>query len=170
MPNYLDSLIDSYVDDTEQDTYQLQKYIVGLIDKYSSEQIDGKEACRSISNITRRDEWIQDVNSNRLKEKIKQKYSFVRYAKSPEDIIIEWETAEKILHFLTWLHSIINHTDWYILTQMSFRKIPATMLAREMNIPRDTIYKRLSVVRNVAKEFMPYYAEQFGDIKEYLED
>lgn len=144
-------------------------YVDELIDLYESGQIDGDSLTDQVTRITNKEEYVNDVNQNRIKEKISAKYDYIRYGKSPEDIIIEWERSEKIIHFIDWIRSVLNEEDWYIFTQYNLHNKSRKEIAKSLALTTQTIDFRLSSINRKIQKSIPYYNEQFGDLKEYLE-
>lgn len=145
-------------------------YLENLIDRYEMGLISGEDVCDNITRLTNREEYINDVNSNRLKEKITNKYDHIRMGKSPEAIVIEWEEAEKILHFIDWIRSVLTEREWEIFSRHTLRTGTTTKLAMDEGISRKELYRRLSVINHRIAVAVPYYTEQFGDLREYLEE
>ena len=58
-------------------------YLDDLIDRYEQGLISGEDVCDNITRLTKREEYINDVNENRKKEKLTNKYQYVKLGKSP---------------------------------------------------------------------------------------
>ena len=71
-------------------------YLDDLIDRYEQGLISGEDVCDNITRLTKREEYINDVNENRKKEKLTNKYQYVKLGKSPEDIVIGWEEPYRL--------------------------------------------------------------------------
>lgn len=143
-------------------------YLDYLIDRYEQGLISGEDVCDNITRLTKREEFIKDVNENRKKEKLTNKYQYVKFSKSPEEIVIGWEESEKILHFIDWIRSVLTEREWEIFSKYTLRTGTATKAAEEAGISRGELYRRLSVINHRIKQAIPYYTEQFGDLYEYL--
>lgn len=146
----------------------MAKYLDELIDRYERGEIDAYSVCDNIERITKKEEYINDVNSNRLKEKMADKYCYLRYSQSPEEIILGWERSETILHFLDWIRSILSEKDWYVFSQYTLHKVTREKLANSLGVKRQSVDFRLKKVNKMIKSAIPYYNEQFGDIRAYL--
>lgn len=143
-------------------------YLEDLIDRYEQGLISGEDVCDNITRLTAREEYIKDVDENRKKEKLTSRYQYIKFSKSPEEIVIGWEESEKILHFLDWIRSVLTEREWEIFSKYTLRSGTATKMAEDTGISRNGLYRRLSVIHRKIQKAIPYYTEQFGDLYEYL--
>ena len=164
---YSDELIDAYVLGSLPED-PISKYMYDLIHKYDQGHIDGISVCDNINRITRKEEYIKDVNNNRLKGKMTDKYFYLPFSKSPEEIVIEWEESEVIVHFLDWIRSILSEEEWWIFCQRNVSGRKEIDIADDLGINPKTLWNRLNSIKTKIKRMIPYYIEQFGDIEEYL--
>ena len=147
----------------------MSRYLDELIARYLNGEIDGDAVCDNITRLTNKEEYILDVNENRTKEKIRSRYDYIRFSKSAEDVVIGWEEDEKILHFLDWIHSVLDEKDWDIFSQYTLVKgMTRAKLAESMGVTRQTVDSRLKTICKKIHQAIPYYNEQFGDLQEYL--
>ncbi len=145
-------------------------YLDELIERYEQGHIDAESVCDNITRITNKEEYISDVEQNRLKERITDKYSYIRYSKSPEYIVIKWEESEKILHFLDWIRKTLGEKDWWIFSQFYLHNMSRKDIADKSDLTVKYIIQKIGTINNKIKKAIPYYTEQFGDIREYLLD
>lgn len=143
-------------------------YLDNLIYRYEQGLISDEDVCDNITRITNRDEYIQDVNSNRLKEKITNKYWFVRLGKSPEEIVIGWEEDEKILHFISWIKSVLSKKEWEIFREYNLNNVTRKKLAQQMETTKSSIDYYLTRAGKKIQKAIPFYTAQFGDLQKYL--
>lgn len=145
-------------------------YLDELIERYKSGELDDSSICDNITRMTKRDEFIQDVNYNRTAEKLNVKYEFLRVSKSPEDIILEWERAEKIIHFLLWLKTALTDKEWEMFSLRFFQKRSYDYIAKYYGTTKKSCYERYKTIRNKTRNIIHFYDEQFESLKEYLQN
>lgn len=146
----------------------MARYLDELIEKYNAGEIDDESICDNITRITNKEEYINDVNENRKKTALANKYAYLKYDKSPEDIIIGWEEDEMILHFISWIKSILPEKDWFMFKSYTLGNITHRQLGRMVGKSENATRKKMSQIRKKINRLIPSYTEQFGDIKEYL--
>lgn len=131
---------------------------------------DPAQALIDYEDNTNRHEYILDVQANRIKSKLMDKVQQI-YSKSPEELLIEKEEKEKILHFILWVKHIICEEDrdsWDIWERLVVYKENAEQIGVDYDKTRKEVYKIRNNVYGKIKKYIPYYNEQFGDLKEYL--
>ena len=146
----------------------MARYLDELIEKYNAGEIDDEAICDNITRITNKEEYINDVNENRKKTALTNKYAYLKYGKSPEDIIIGWEEDEMILHFINWIKSILPEEDWFMFKSYTLENITHRQLGKIVGKSENATRKRMSQIRKKINRLIPSYTEQFGDIQEYL--
>lgn len=146
----------------------MSKYLEELIARYENGEISDADVCDNITRITKKEEWILDCDENRKRDKLVKKYDYLRFGKSPEEILIGWEEDERILHYLNWIRSVLNEKEWDIFSQYTLHPITRAALAEKMGMSRQNIDRYLSQVHTKVKRLTPYYDEQFGNLQEYL--
>lgn len=144
------------------------KYLDELIDKYEHGEISDEAICDNITRITRKEEYINDAYQNRIKKLVADKYFYLPYSKSPEDIVIQWEESEKILHFINWIRCTLSEKEWWVFSQYNLLKRKQNDIAQELGISYKQLNNKLNFINHKIKKVMPFYTEQFGDIREYL--
>ena len=145
-------------------------YLDELIDRYKAGEINDADVCDNITRITKKEDYIKDVNENRTRDKLADRYNFIRFGKSPEDILIGWEEDEHIMHFISWIRSVLNEGEWDVFSQHSLYNTSTAELAEREGLARKSINRKLRTISHKINKYIPYYNEQFGDLREYLYD
>jgi hypothetical protein len=143
------------------------KYIDEIIRRYLGGELSDCEAIDNIERITNREEYQKDVDYNRFLNTL-SKYQGYSMSKSPEEIYLEKEKSEVIIHFLSWLRTVTEEDKWklfrdFILSEKSVRKY-----AKKNKLNKNTFYSQVRTARNIMKEDLDYYNEKIFDLREYL--
>lgn len=143
------------------------KYIDEIIRRYLDGELSDCEAIDNIERMTKREEYQKDVDYNRFLNTL-SKYQGYSLSKSPEEVYLEKEKSEVIIHFLSWLQSITEGDKWklfrdFILSEKSVRKY-----AKKNKLNKNTFYSQVRTARNIMKEDLDYYNEKIFDLREYL--
>ena len=144
------------------------KYIDEIIRRYLDGELSDCEAIDNIERMTKREEYQKDVDYNRFLNTL-SKYQGYSLSKSPEEIYLEKEKSEVIIHFLSWLQSITEEDKWklfrdFILSEKSVRKY-----AKKNKLNKNTFYSQVRTARNIMKEDLDYYSEKIFNLREYLD-
>lgn len=144
------------------------KYIDEIIRRYLDGELSDCEAIDNIERMTKREEYQKDVDYNRFLNTL-SKYQGYSLSKSPEEIYLEKEKSEVIIHFLSWLQSITEEDKWklfrdFILSEKSVRKY-----AKKNKLNKNTFYSQVRTARNIIKEDLDYYSEKIFNLREYLD-
>lgn len=148
-----------------------------MIDKMIAEALymyeqKGEKALFEISRNLEQNEYTDSVNEIRKAERIAARIER-KYGKSPEEILIEREERAKIIHFLAWLKPLIlnkSEEEWQIWRDVVLLGKSVKQVAKERGLSVSCVYKRNRSVMKLIKEMTKYYDEQYGSLKEYLED
>lgn len=149
----------------------MAKFINDLLDLYAQGELTDDELLRWTENRRRVEEYHSDVSQYRLRKKVTNAHDeYMKYSVSPEVILIHKEEHEKILHFFKWVHSILLPDEWEIWSKyITRRRTTLRELGERIGItPQGVAYKVNKITKKV-RGLLPYYTEQFGDLKEYLE-
>ena len=143
------------------------KYIDEIIRRYLDGELSDCEAIDIIERMTKREEYQKDVDYNRFLNTL-SKYQGYSLSKSPEEVYLEKEKSEVIIHFLSWLQSVTEEDKWklfrdFILSEKSVRKY-----AKKNKLNKNTFYSQVRTARNIMKEDLDYYNEKIFDLREYL--
>lgn len=143
------------------------KYIDEIIRRYLDGELSDCEAIDNIERMTKREEYQKDVDYNRFLNTL-SKYQSYSLSKSPEEIYLEKEKSEVIIHFLSWLQTVTEKDKWklfrdFILSEKSVRKY-----AKKNKLNKNTFYSQVRTARNIMKEDLDYYNEKIFDLREYL--
>lgn len=143
------------------------KYIDEIIRRYLDGELSDCEAIDNIERMTKREEYQKDVDYNRFLNTL-SKYQGYSLSKSPEEVYLEKEKSEVIIHFLSWLQSVTEEDKWklfrdFILSEKSVRKY-----AKKNKLNKNTFYSQVRTARNIMKEDLDYYNEKIFDLREYL--
>nr|DAN79252.1 MAG TPA: antitermination protein Q [Caudoviricetes sp.] len=143
------------------------KYIDEIIRRYLDGELSDCEAIDNIERMTKREEYQKDVDYNRFLNTL-SKYQGYSLSKSPEEVYLEKEKSEVIIHFLSWLQSVTEEDKWklfrdFILSEKSVRKY-----AKKNKLNKNTFYSQVRTARNIMKEDLDYYNEKIFNLREYL--
>ena len=143
------------------------KYIDEIIRRYLGGELSDCEAIDNIERMTKREEYQKDVDYNRFLNTL-SKYQGYSLSKSPEEVYLEKEKSEVIIHFLSWLQSVTEEDKWklfrdFILSEKSVRKY-----AKKNKLNKNTFYSQVRTARNIMQEDLDYYNEKIFDLREYL--
>nr|DAS05212.1 MAG TPA: antitermination protein Q [Caudoviricetes sp.] len=143
------------------------KYIDEIIRRYLDGELSDCEAIDNIERMTKREEYQKDVDYNRFLNTL-SKYQGYSLSKSPEEVYLEKEKSEVIIHFLSWLQTVTEEDKWklfrdFILSEKSVRKY-----AKKNKLNKNTFYSQVRTARNIMKEDLDYYNEKIFDLREYL--
>lgn len=144
------------------------KYIDEIIRRYLDGELFDCEAIDNIERMTKREEYQKDVDYNRFLNTL-SKYQGYSMSKSPEEVYLEKEKSEVIIHFLSWLQTVTEEDKWklfrdFILSEKSVRKY-----AKKNKLNKNTFYSQVRTARNIMKEDLDYYNEKIFNLKEYLD-
>lgn len=144
------------------------KYIDEIIRRYLDGELSDCEAIDNIEGLTAREEYQKDVDYNRFLNTL-SKYQGYSLSKSPEEVYLEKEKSEVIIHFLSWLQTVTEEDKWklfrdFILSEKSVRKY-----AKKNKLNKNTFYSQVRTARNIMKEDLDYYNEKIFNLKEYLD-
>lgn len=144
------------------------KYIDEIIRRYLDGELSDCEAIDNIERMTKREEYQKDVDYNRFLNTL-SKYQGYSMSKSPEEVYLEKEKSEVIIHFLSWLQTVTEEDKWklfrdFILSEKSVRKY-----AKKNKLNKNTFYSQVRTARNIMKEDLDYYNEKIFNLKEYLD-
>ena len=144
------------------------KYIDEIIRRYLDGELSDCEAIDNIERMTKREEYQKDVDYNRFLNTL-SKYQGYSLSKSPEEVYLEKEKSEVIIHFLSWLQTVTEEDKWklfrdFILSEKSVRKY-----AKKNRLNKNTFYSQVRTARNIMKEDLDYYNEKIFDLREYLD-
>lgn len=144
------------------------KYIDEIIRRYLDGELSDCEAIDNIERLTAREEYQRDVDYNRFLNTL-SKYQGYSLSKSPEEIYLEKEKSEVIIHFLSWLQTVTEEDKWklfrdFILSEKSVRKY-----AKKNKLNKNTFYSQVRTARNIMKEDLDYYNEKIFNLREYLD-
>lgn len=143
------------------------KYIDEIIRRYLDGELSDCEAIDNIERMTKREEYQKDVDYNRFLNTL-SKYQGYSLSKSPEEVYLEKEKSEVIIHFLSWLQTVTEEDKWklfrdFILSEKSVRKY-----AKKNKLNKNTFYSQVRTARNIMKEDLDYYNEKIFNLREYL--
>lgn len=144
------------------------KYIDEIIRRYLDGELSDCEAIDNIERMTKREEYQKDVDYNRFLNTL-SKYQGYSLSKSPEEVYLEKERSEVIIHFLSWLQTVTEEDKWklfrdFILSEKSVRKY-----AKKNKLNKNTFYSQVRTARNIMKEDLDYYNEKIFNLREYLD-
>jgi len=144
------------------------KYIDEIIRRYLDGELSDCEAIDNIERMTKREEYQKDVDYNRFLNTL-SKYQGYSLSKSPEEVYLEKEKSEVIIHFLSWLQTVTEEDKWklfrdFILSEKSVRKY-----AKKNKLNKNTFYSQVRTARNIMKEDLDYYNEKIFNLREYLD-
>jgi hypothetical protein len=180
MANYLDELLYQYnmgqIDEycLPQEVFDKVKpikiggYVYDILNKNKQGNISDEDTLNSLYRITKKDEYIQDINQNRIKEKMYNRYEYVRYGRDPLEIILEWERFYKIIHFVNWIRSTLTEEEWYIFSSHILFKVKIKDIAWHEHKSTKCISSKLQRIRKKIKEATPYYITNYEDIYKYI--
>lgn len=146
-------------------------------DKMIFEAIDlieqrGEDGIKEVNRNMKQWEYSRDLDEIRKAEKILNKLE-KKHGRSPEEILIEREEREKIVHFLLWVRDLIkakDPIDWDIFKSHVVNGTKVRDLAKKYGYSEDGIRQKIARAIRLVEEMEPYYAEQYGGIKEYLQN
>ena len=149
----------------------MAKFINDLLDLYANGDLTDDELLQWTENRRRLEEYHADVQQHRLREKMKRKQDeSIRLGSSPERIVIRREEEEKILHFFSWIQSILLPDEWKLWSQyITRRRLTLRELGERIGVTPQMVSYKVKRVTEKVRMLLPYYTEQFGDLKEYLE-
>lgn len=149
----------------------MAKFINDLLDLYANGDLTDDDLLQWTENRRRLEEYHADVQQHRLREKMKRKQDeSIRLGLSPETIVIRREEEEKILHFFSWIQSILLPDEWELWSQyITRRRLTLRELGERIGVTPQMVSYKVKRVTEKVRMLLPYYTEQFGDLKEYLE-
>lgn len=143
------------------------RYIDEIIRRYLDGELSDCEAIDNIERMTKREEYQKDVDYNRFLNTL-SKYQGYSLSKSPEEVYLEKEKSEVIIHFLSWLQSITEEDKWKLFRDFILSERSVRGYAKKNKLNKNTFYSQVRTARNIMRKDLDYYNEKIFDLKEYL--
>lgn len=118
------------------------KTIDKLMDEYRQGLINIDQLEYDLETLRELEEFGRDVDEERLRNKlINQNIPYG--VKTPEEIVLENERMDEILHFFGWLRKVIGDKDWQVLCWYVVDGWSQKRIAEELDVNFRTVSDRL---------------------------
>lgn len=132
----------------------------------------GEDAIPEINRLCDLQMYSDDADQRRIIGKFVNKVGRI-YGRSPEEILIEKEEKEKVLHFLNWIKTLaisLGGDSWELWRDRVVYGESLKSLTKKYEGKESDISKRVKRIHGKIKKAIPYYNAEYGDILEYLKN
>lgn len=132
----------------------------------------GEDAIPEINRLCDLQMYSDDADQRRIIGKFVNKVGRI-YGRSPEEILIEKEEKEKVLHFLNWIKTLaisLGDDSWELWRDRVVYGESLKSLTKKYEGKESDISKRVKRIHGKIKKAIPYYNAEYGDILEYLKN
>lgn len=130
----------------------------------------GDDAINEINRNVRQWEYMNSIGELRKSEKLFDRITR-KYGKSPEEIYLDKEKNQKILHYILWVRDYmccLSKEDWKLWAEWIIKGRSYTYMSKKYGYELSGLRKKLLKITDKIRDITPLYDKQFGSLYEYL--
>lgn len=150
----------------------MARFINKLLEEYAEGGLSDEELLQAYQRAEAADEYYGDLHQQKIRTRLQARQDEnIAYCQSAEKTVLDREREKKIIHFFSWIQSILTEEEWKMWSMyITDHKLTFKDIGEIFNKSQITANRKVNAITKKIRKLVPLYDEQFGNLQEYLED
>lgn len=144
------------------------KHIDKLLQAFRDGVISQARLERDMGYIGMLEEFREDSMNQRLIEKLIEESAAYPVVKTPEEVVIEQESQQEILEFLSWLREVIGEKDWELFYEIVVEKRIQREIGVQFNLNQSSVSRKFERIQSKIKNVLQYFEGNLDSLRDCL--